>query len=128
MKPDTFTRRRLLASMPAAAAAMAPAAASALVAHSTGAAASSDADAHLLTLVDEYFAANAEYDRLWAAWKEAHSKHEASHPMPDTLLVRPEDSSTQRSPRRSGASGANCLPLRRHGSGGAVDWVGPLSP
>jgi hypothetical protein len=89
-----LSRRRLLASsMPAlaTAAAMAPAAASALVAHSTGDAASSEADAHLLALVDEYFAANAEYDRLWAAWKEAHSKHEASHPMPDTLLVRPED-------------------------------------
>jgi hypothetical protein len=70
---------------------MAPAASTALVAHSAGAAASSEVDAHLLALVDEYFAANAEYDRLWAAWKEAHSKHEASHPMPDQLLVRPED-------------------------------------
>jgi len=87
----TLSRRRLLASVSAVAAAGVPSVASALVAHSTGAAASSDADAHLLALVDEYFAANAEYDRLWAAWKEAHSKHEASHPMPDPLLVRPED-------------------------------------
>jgi hypothetical protein len=86
MKTDTtLSRRRLLVGVPAVAAAGVPSVATALGGLVIG------DDAKLLALVDEYFAADAEYDRLSAAETELSTKHYASVPTPDALRVRPED-------------------------------------
>jgi hypothetical protein len=98
-----LSRRRMLAgfalALPAAtvaasaaAAMLAPAADTPLSGLATGVA-PSNPDAALLKLVDEYFAALAEQDRL----DEAHTPFEEKwfaqkkRPMPDALRVRPED-------------------------------------
>jgi hypothetical protein len=91
MTNTTLSRRRLLAGAPAVAAAGVPSVATALCGLPTSTAASSDADAHLLALVDKYFADDAEYERLSAAETELSTKHYASVPTPDVLRVRPED-------------------------------------
>ncbi len=48
-------------------------------------------DAALLQIVDDYLAADAERLRLRAIVERARKKQQAANPMPDVLLVRPED-------------------------------------
>jgi hypothetical protein len=48
-------------------------------------------DTALLQLFDEYMSTVAEHQRVYGLYKRGQAKHQAKHPMPEVLLVRPED-------------------------------------
>jgi hypothetical protein len=48
-------------------------------------------DASLLQLFDQYMAANAEYQRLYAIYERGRDEHRAKHPVPEAMKVQPGD-------------------------------------
>ncbi len=96
--PQASRRGLLLGLMAAAAVPVAPAFAKAIAAPGNAAGvAAIDApaipspDAALLQLFDEYMATVAEHRRVYGLYERGRDKHQAKHPMPDVMRVRPED-------------------------------------
>jgi hypothetical protein len=48
-------------------------------------------DAKLLQLFDEYMSTAEEHRRVYGLYQRGRAKHQAKHPMPEVMLVRPED-------------------------------------
>jgi hypothetical protein len=48
-------------------------------------------DAKLLQLFDEYISTVEEHRRVYGLYKHGRTKHQAKYPMPEVMLVRPED-------------------------------------
>src|SRR5262249_18059753 len=96
--PQASRRGLLLGLMAAAAVPAAPAiakavAAPAMAVPAVGASveAGPSPDAALLQLFDDYMSTNTEYWRVYGLYKRGWAKHQAKHPMPQAMLVRPED-------------------------------------